>query len=136
MVETSASDCVVDCTDEASNPGGRDAVELEGAMKSSVLRAPELIEDSANGVREIVLEATPAPERKSSDWQLPLDEGEEGHTTVGEEGGSSVTGGVRVALELLLLEPGEAERARCRPLGPAASRSPASPTPTIVPASS
>jgi hypothetical protein len=124
------------CTGEASNPGGRDAVELEGAMKSNALRAPELIEDSANGVREIVLAAVPAPERKSSDWQLPLDKEEEGHTTVGEEGGSGVTGGVRVALELLLLEPGEAERARCRLLGPAASRSPASPTPTIVPASS
>jgi hypothetical protein len=37
-------------------------------------------------------------------WQLPLEDGEEGQITVGDDGGSGVDGGVCAALEKCLLD--------------------------------
>jgi hypothetical protein len=66
---------------------------------------------------EIATAALPNPrERIITGWQLPSEDGGEGHTAVGEEAGSGVMGGVHAACERCLVARGDAEQARECPL--------------------
>jgi hypothetical protein len=74
--------------DDPSNPGGLEADELEEAMKFIARHAASLAEAAENGVSEMRVGKT-APSRASrrTGGQLPFDDGEDGHTTMGRSEG-------------------------------------------------
>jgi hypothetical protein len=113
-----ANDGGRDLGDE-SNPGGREKVEEDGAIRSRARLAPAEAVLASKGEMVMALALSPLRVKSSTGGQLPIEDGEPGdagQTDVGDESGSGVPGGVRAALDRRLVARGDAERTRDLPL--------------------
>jgi hypothetical protein len=74
---------------EVSNPGRREMDEDDGAIMSSARSAPVVASKAGMAMPK---RGVPAPlEISSTGGQLPVEDGDEGQTTVGEDTGSGVS---------------------------------------------
>jgi hypothetical protein len=113
-----ANDGDRDLGDE-SNPGGREKVEEDGAIRSRARLAPTKAVLASKEEMVMALALSPLRVKSSTGGQLPIEDGEPsdaGQTDVGDESGSGVPGGERAALDRRRVARGEAERTRDLPL--------------------